>query len=812
MVDFDKDANGGEDVDISALSPEEAARIAGQLVPSGEAAPENLVVLPLTTRPIYPSMMVPVGLPSPRYVETVNYAVEHHQGHICLLLLKGDDPPEDEPQLEHFYTIGVLGKVVKTGASPDGQVQMLVNSVRRLEVLAMRHTKSHIWVKVGYPAEPHDRNEQEIRALSLALVHDIREMVKDNPIYTEEIKLVFERFTIDDPSRLGDFAATLTSAGKEELQDILETMGIGDRLEKSLLLLRKEREVMDLQRRIRRQIEEKVSTQQREFFLREQLKVIKGELGLEQDQKSMEVEKFRKKIEGLELTDEARKAAEEELDKLSLIEPSSPEFNVSRTYLDWVTSLPWGIFSKERLDLKRARKILDEDHYGLDDVKRRILEFIAVRKVKKDTGGSIICFVGPPGVGKTSMGKSIARTLNRKFYRFSLGGMRDEAEIKGHRRTYIGAMPGKLIQALKITGTSNPVIMLDEIDKLGASFRGDPSSALLEVLDPEQNVSFRDHYLDLGFDFSRILFIVTANVLDTIPGALLDRMEVLKLSGYIAAEKVHIARRYLIPKQMEAHGVTARNIRFTDAGLMKIITGYAREAGVRNLEREIANICRKAATGVARGKKKPVSVTVRTVEKLLGQPRFEDNMLMRRLRPGVALGMAWTSMGGDTLYIEALAVPSSKGGFRQTGQLGDVMVESTTIAYTLCRTLVGHYGGAEDFFDTHSIHLHVPAGATPKDGPSAGITMATALMSLALGRKIKRKLSMTGELTLTGRVLPVGGIKEKVIAAKRAGVEEIIMPALCERDFAELPKHIKEGITFHLLSTIDQVLETALEE
>jgi len=781
------------------------------LLPVKEVLPESLVVLPLVSRPIYPSMVVPVGLPSQRFAETVAHVVEKAQGHICLLLLKGDDPPVDDPQLEDFYTVGVLGKVVKTGTTPDGEAQVLVSSVRRLEVTAMRHLNSLVWVKAQYPEDVRDREDDEIRALSLALVHDIREMVRDNPIYTEEIKLVFERFTIDDPGRLADFAATLTTAGKEDLQEILETPGIGERLEKSLLLLRKEREVMELQQKIRQQIEEKVSTQQREFFLREQLKVIKGELGLEKDQKSVEVEKFRQRIEELDLTGEARKAAEEELDKLSLIEPSSPEFNVSRTYLDWLTSLPWGKLSKERLNLRRAKKILDEDHYGLDDVKKRIIEFIAVRKVKKDTGGSIICFVGPPGVGKTSMGKSIARTLNREFYRFSLGGMRDEAEIKGHRRTYIGAMPGKLIQALKVTGTSNPVIMLDEIDKLGASFRGDPSSALLEVLDPEQNSSFRDHYLDLGFDLSKILFIVTANVLDTIPGPLLDRMEVLKLSGYIAAEKVHIARRFLIPKQMEAHGVTAKNLRFTDAGLMKIITGYAREAGVRNLEREIANVCRKAATDLATGKRKPVAVTVKTVEQLLGQPRFEDNLLMKRMKPGVALGMAWTSMGGDTLYIEALAVPSNKGGFRQTGQLGDVMVESTAIAYTLCRKLVGKYGGAEDWFDTHAIHLHVPAGATPKDGPSAGITMATALMSLALGRKVKRKLSMTGELTLTGRVLPVGGIREKVIAARRAGVEEIIMPAQCERDFTELPAHIKEGITFHLLSTIDQVLETALE-
>jgi len=808
---FDPEDNGVEQIEITAMGPEDRPDGAGQLVPSREMSPENLVVLPLTTRPLYPSMVVPIGLPLPRYVEAVKHAVEQNQGFICLLLLRGDDPPLENPQLEDFYTVGVLGKVVKMGTGQDGQVQVLINSIRRLEVLAMRHTGNHIWVKVGYPLEPRDRGDEEIRALSLALVHDIREMVKNNPIYTEEIKLVFERFTIDDPSRLADFAVTLTSAGREDLQDILETFGIGERLEKSLILLRKEREVMELQQKIREQIEEKVSKQQREFFLREQLKAIKGELGLEKDQKSVEVEKFREKIEKLELTEEARKAAEEELDKLSLIEPTSPEFNVSRTYLEWLTSLPWGNFSRERYDLRRARKILDEDHYGLDDVKKRILEFIAVRKVKKDTGGSIICFVGPPGVGKTSMGKSIARTLNREFYRFSLGGMRDEAEIKGHRRTYIGAMPGKLIQALKVTGTSNPVIMLDEIDKLGASFRGDPSSALLEVLDPEQNSSFRDHYLDLGFDLSKILFIVTANVLDTIPGPLLDRMEVLKLSGYIAAEKVHIARRYLIPKQMVAHGITEKNIRFTDAGLMKIITGYAREAGVRNLEREIANVCRKAAADVAGGKKKPISVTVKNVEKLLGQPRFEDNLLMRRMKPGVALGMAWTSMGGNTLYIEALAVPSNKGGFRQTGQLGDVMVESTAIAYTLCRKLVGDYGGEEDFFDQHAIHLHVPAGATPKDGPSAGITMATALMSLALGRKVKRKLSMTGELTLTGRVLPVGGIKEKVIAARRAGVEEIIMPAQNERDFAELPRHLKEGITFHLLATIDQVLETALE-
>ena len=562
-----------------------------------------------------------------------------------------------------------------------------------------------------------------------------------------------------------------------------------------------------MQTKISKQIEEKVSAQQREFFLREQLKAIKHELGLEKEGKDTEIEKFQKRLKNLKFNEEAERAVEDEMEKLQLIDPSSPEYNVSRNYLDWLTILPWGVFSKDSYNIARARRVLDRDHYGLKDVKERILEFIAVGKMKGDISGSILCLVGPPGVGKTSIGHSIAEALGRKFFRFSLGGMRDEAEIKGHRRTYIGAMPGKFIQAMKTVGTSNPVIMLDEVDKIGASFQGDPASALLEVLDPEQNGSFRDHYLDVPFDLSNVLFIATANQLDTIPRPLLDRMEMIRLSGYILEEKLEIAKRYLIPKTLKSHGLVRSQTTIQKAALKQIIDGYAREAGVRNLEKQIKKIMRRVAMAFAEDEElKKISITKSDLEDYLEKPVFTADEIFEGI-PGVATGLAWTSLGGATLQIEATAMLAKTKGFKQTGQLGNVMVESSEIAYSYIMAHIADFGVGSEFFDTHFIHLHVPAGATPKDGPSAGVTMATALVSMITGKIVKKKLGMTGELTLTGRVLPIGGVKEKTIASRRSGLKILVFPEDNRKDFEDLPDYLKEGLEVHFVKTFDEVYQ-----
>jgi ATP-dependent Lon protease len=574
-----------------------------------------------------------------------------------------------------------------------------------------------------------------------------------------------------------------------------------------MVFIRREQELMQLQQKIMQQINEKISKSQREYFLKEQLKSIKSELGMAVDAKSSEYQRFKDTIEKLELDKEVREPVEQELEKFSLMEPSSAEFIVTRNYLETIVTLPWGEPAAREVDLARAKRILDEDHYGLDDVKERILEYLAVRKLKKDSKGSIICLVGPPGVGKTSVGKSIARALGKIFFRFSVGGMRDEAEIKGHRRTYVGAMPGKIIQGLKIVKVKDPVFMIDEIDKLGVSYQGDPSSALLEVLDPEQNVAFRDHYLDLPFDIGNILFITTANTVDTIPAPLLDRMEVIRLSGYINDEKVAIARRYLIPKSLHSSGLGKGLVSYDRPALLAIAEGYAREAGLRNYEKALDRIHRKIAREVLLGScKLPRAMRADMLEKYLGKPLFQDEGLKSLDRPGMALGLAWTPLGGAMLTIEAVANPG-KEGFRLTGQLGDVMKESANIAYTWVRHAAGGFGVGKEFFEENQIHLHVPAGATPKDGPSAGITMASCLLSLATGRRLKSHLAMTGELSLVGQVLPIGGLKEKVIAAKRNQVREVILPAQNQKDLAEIPDHVKKGIRFQPVERMEQVLE-----
>ncbi len=794
------------DIDKSPEVPDPPPQ-PSELVLAADILPAGLPILPLRPRPAFPSLLIPMAATGPGQVKAVKKALESPSQALGLVMVR-DLEREDSP--ENLHKIGVVGKIVKVIHSDDDSVHFLINCLERFSIEELTETPEGLFARARYHYGAELSVNPELKAYSMAIIATLKELVQINPLYSEEIKLFLNRSSMNDPGRLADFAANLTSADGQELQAILETFDVRRRIDRVLVALKKELEVSRLQTKITKQIEEKVSAQQREFFLKAQLKEIKKELGLEKEGKTTEIEKFQQRLEGLKLNAEAQKAVDDELEKLQLIEPSSPEYNVSRNYLDWLTILPWGKFSKDSYKLDRARKILDRDHYGLDDVKDRILEFIAVGKMKGDISGSILCLVGPPGVGKTSVGKSIADALGREFYRFSLGGMRDEAEIKGHRRTYIGAMPGKFIQAMKSAGTANPVLMLDEIDKIGASYQGDPASALLEVLDPEQNSSFRDHYLDVPFDLSNVLFVATANQLDTIPAPLLDRMELIRLSGYILEEKVEIAKRYLIPKALKNHGLQKGQVSIRKEALVAIIDGYAREAGVRSLENRIKKIMRKAAMEFAGGHSENIVIGKKEVETYLGKPVFSADEVFENV-PGVVTGLAWTSMGGATLQIEATAMPSKGKGFKQTGQLGKVMVESSEIAYSYVMAHLKDYGAAEDYFDTHFVHLHVPAGATPKDGPSAGVTMTTALLSMITGQPVKKHLGMTGELTLTGRVLPIGGVKEKTIAARRAGLKTLIFPEGNRKDFEELPGYLRAGIEVHFAGDYADVFRVALK-
>ncbi|MDO3378894.1 endopeptidase La [Geoalkalibacter halelectricus] len=781
----------------------------GGLVLATEILPPSLPLIPLRPRPAFPGIILPLVVNGAERVATIQQTMETASRAIGLVLVKDLEEP-DKP--ENLHRVGVAARLLKILHQEEQTVHVLVNTQERFVLDEVHEGKDgvlHGRVTYRYGAEL--SNNPELKAYSMAIIGALKELVQINPLYSEEIKMFLNRSSLDDPGRLADFAANLTAADGQELQKILETFDVKKRIDRVLVLLKKELEVSRIQTKITKQIEEKISKQQREFFLREQLKAIKKELGLEKEGKAAEVEKFEKRLKDLRLNEEARKTVDEELEKLRLLEPNSPEYTVTRNYLDWLTVLPWGKFSKDSYQIARARRILDRDHYGLDDVKERILEFIAVGKMKGDISGSILCLVGPPGVGKTSIGHSVADALGRKFYRFSLGGMRDEAEIKGHRRTYIGAMPGKFIQAMKSAGTANPVLMLDEIDKIGASFQGDPASALLEVLDPEQNASFRDHYLDVPYDLSNVLFIATANQLDTIPGPLLDRMEVIRLSGYIKEEKIEIARRYLVPKALKNHGLEKNQVSVRRDALEKITEDYAREAGVRNLENRIKKIMRKAAREFAEGHEGKITVAAKDLEKFLGKPVFASEEVFAGV-PGVVTGLAWTSMGGATLQIEATAVPSRNKGFKQTGQLGAVMVESSEIAYSYTMAHLADHGAPSDFFDKHFVHLHVPAGATPKDGPSAGVTMTTALISMISGKPVIDKLGMTGELTLTGRVLPIGGVKEKTIAARRTGLTTLIFPEGNRKDFEELPDYLQEGLTVHFAKEYNDVYRVAFGE
>jgi len=777
------------------------------LAVQGSVLPNTIHLLPVFERPFFPAQAAPLVMDVEPWLKTIEEIGETGHQMAGLVMVKSEKLEQLEP--DDFYRVGSIVRLHQPTRA-EGKLQFIAEGLQRFRIIKWLSEEPPYLVQVEYPSQEKHVDNDQVRAYAMAIINTIKELIPLNPLYSEELKYFLNRFGPNEPSPLTDFAAGLTTAKGESLQEILETYPVIERMQRVLVLLKKEMEVAKLQHKIRQRVEDQMSEQQRKFFLKEQLKEIQKELGLEKDDRTADLERYRERVEKLTLPDNAQRRFDDEMQKLSVLEAGSPEYTVTRNYLDWITALPWGVDSEDILDLKRARKILDRDHDGLDDVKQRILEFLAVGQLRGTIAGSILLLVGPPGVGKTSIGRSIAETVGREFYRFSVGGMRDEAEIKGHRRTYIGAMPGKFIQSLKEAGTENPVIMLDEIDKVGASYQGDPAAALLEVLDPEQNSEFLDHYLDLRFDLSKVLFVCTANQLDTIPGPLLDRMEIIRLSGYITDEKLAIAKHHLWPRQLERAGVKPSKLKITDAALRQIIEGYAREAGVRNLEKQLGKVVRKAAMKLVSGEKGPIRVGPKTLDEYLGKPFFGKEKPLSGV--GVVTGLAWTAMGGATLSIEATQVHSKNRGFKLTGKLGEVMRESAEIAYSYVSSHLKQFKGDPAFFDEAFVHLHVPEGATPKDGPSAGITMASALLSLARKQRIRRPLAMTGELTLTGSVYPVGGIREKVIAARRAKVMELILPEANKGDFEELPPHIRKGVTAHFVKHFREVVPIVFED
>ncbi len=780
-----------------------------------QPTPNELFVIPLARRPFFPGMAAPIVIePGPYYDALKQVAKSPHKS-VALALTKHEEDDIYKLTTKDLYKVGVLGKILRIVPMEHGGAQVILNMEKRLTITKQLPDKKFLKAKVKFHEEK-KKLTKELKAYSIGIISTIKELLKLNPLFKEELQIFLGHSDFTEPGKLADFAVALTTASREEMQEVLETFPIPKRITKALKLLKNELDLTKLQFSISQKIEANVSKSQKEYFLREQLKTIKRELGIERDEKSTDFEKFEKRLKAREVPDEVQKVIDEEMEKLSSLDAQSAEYSVCRGYLDWLTVVPWGIYSEENLNLESAQAILEKDHHGLEDVKERILEFIGVGKLSNGVKGSILCLVGPPGAGKTSIGKSIANALNREFYRFSVGGMRDEAEIKGHRRTYIGAMPGKLVQALKSTKSMNPVIMLDEIDKIGgSSYQGDPVSALLEVLDPEQNTDFLDHYLDVRCDLSNVLFILTANVLDTIPEPLQDRMEILRMSGYIMQEKLKIASHYLIPRNRKAMGLKATDVSFTQAALKQIINHYAREAGVRSLENTIKKILRKCAVKLVRekeaGKKKPakISITPKNLEEFIGKPVYTSDRFYEETPIGVCTGLAWTALGGATLYIETLKVANEKTEMKLTGQAGDVMKESSQIAWSYLHGALHRYAPTHTFFEKNQVHIHIPEGATPKDGPSAGVTMVTALLSLLLDEPVLDDLGMTGELTLTGRVLPIGGVKEKVVAAKRSGLTTVIFPKDNERDFVELPDTLKEGLDFHFVDHYDDVFKIA---
>jgi ATP-dependent Lon protease len=749
-------------------------------------------------------MVTPLDVGRPKSVRAVDAVAADLR--VFITVMQKDKDIQDPQPPDDLYQIGTLVNIMRMMRSPDGHIHLLLRGIARVRIEEWTQTDPYLKARYSIVDETVEQTI-EVQALVNSVLDLFRRVIQLSPhlpVPDEAINLVA---SLTSPAQIADVVVTALNLTPQDRQRFLEMTDPIQRLRELVPLLSREIQVLELTQKIQEQARQELDKAQREFILRQQLREIQKELG---ETPEAEIEELRQKIEEAGMPEEVKEVALRELDRLSKMHPAAAEYTVSRTYIDWLISLPWNKVTEDNLDIAHAKKVLDEDHYDLDDVKERLLEFLAVRKLKQDTKGPILCFVGPPGVGKTSLGQSIARALGRKFVRISLGGVRDEAEIRGHRRTYVGALPGRIIQGLRQAGTKNPVFMLDEVDKLGFDFRGDPAAALLEVLDPEQNHTFVDHYLDVPFDLSQVLFICTANITDTIPPALLDRMEVIRLPGYSHEEKLQIAKRYLVPRNLKEHGLTQDHIEFTDEALSVIIKQYTREAGVRNLSREIANICRKVARRVAEGNTEKVVVTPENVAEFLGPPKFLEEIAERRPQAGVATGLAWTPFGGSVLFVETTKMPG-KGSLIITGHLGEIMKESAQAALSYVRSRSEQLGIPEDFFSKHDIHIHVPAGAIPKDGPSAGITMATALASLATGRPVRHNVAMTGEITLTGRVLPVGGIKEKVLAAKEAGITEIILPAQNEKDLVEIPEHIRNALRFHFVENMDEVLELALQ-
>ena len=780
------------------LEAEEALR-------AGAPLPEALPILPLRDTVTFPETLAPLAVVQERSIELIDDVLGTNR---MLAMVACRDPEKEEPGPEDVYDVGVVGAVSRMVKIPDGSLRILVQGMQRVRLGTFLAERPYMVARI---TELPDVIEEgpELEALSRNVQRTFSEIVEQIPYLPEELQMAVAN--IDDPATLSHLIAGALRIGTEEKQKLLEEVDVAKRLRHLSRILARELEVVQLGTQIQSQVESEIDKGQREFFLRQQLKAIQDELG-EGDEQQAEVNELREKIEAAELPEHALKAAERELSRLEKLPPAAAEHGVIRTYLEWLVELPWSQETEDELDLKHAREVLDADHYDLEQIKERILEYLAVRKLNPSSPGPILCFVGPPGVGKTSLGRSIAKALGREFERISVGGVRDEAEIRGHRRTYIGALPGVIIRALRDAGSRNPVFMIDEIDKMGADFRGDPASAMLEVLDPAQNDSFRDHYLDLEFDLSDVLFIATANVLDTIPGPLLDRMETIELAGYTLEEKRQIARRYLVRRQIEANGLKPSQIEFADAALTAIVEEYTREAGVRNLERRIGSICRKVAREVAEGTAKgKVRVSAKKARQLLGRRRVFAEQRRRTKVPGVATGLAWTPTGGDVLFIEATAMPGS-GKLTITGQLGDVMKESAQAALSWVR---GHWAEVapklgEPWFAEHDIHIHVPAGAVPKDGPSAGVAMTVALSSLVGGRSVRNDVAMTGEITLTGQVLPIGGVKEKSLAAQRAGIKKVILPSRNDGDVAEIPEHELGNLEFVYVDEVSQAIDVAL--
>ena len=765
--------------------------------------PKELPILPTKQIVVFPYLIAPLVVTDRDYAKMIDGVLA---GDKMIGLFAQKDPRVEKPGIDGIFLSGTVGTIIKLLRFPDNSIRFLVQGLARIRIKKVAMDEPYIVARVERMEEKREASI-EIEALKRNILVLFEKVVSLAPYLPDDLQV--SAMNIEDPGRLADMIATNLNLSTVQKEEILEASDLKLRLERLTIFLNKELEVLELSKKIQKEAASEMGEIQKKYILREQLKAIQKELG-EGDTVTMEVAELKRKIKEANMTPAALEAAQKELDRLSKMNPAAAEYTVSRTYLDWLVSLPWQRSTEDLLDIKKARKVLDEDHYDLDQVKERILEYLAVRKLKEDMKGPILCFVGPPGVGKTSLGMSIARAMGRKFLRISLGGMRDEAEIRGHRRTYVGALPGRIIQGLKRAGSRNPIFMLDEVDKIGQDFRGDPASALLEVLDPEQNNSFSDHYLDVPFDLSKVMFITTANVLDPIPDVLLDRMEVIRLPGYTDREKLMIAKRYLIPKELSNHGLTPNRLSFTDRALTDIINGYTKESGLRNLEREIATVCRKVAKElVEEGRKGKAVIRSKDLHKYLGPVKFLSEEVDRINRVGVAPALAWTRTGGEVMFVEATKMRGNKS-LTLTGHMGEVMKESAQAALSYIRSRAQGLGIAEDFYDKLDIHVHVPAGAIPKDGPSAGITIATALASMLTGRKIKPRLAMTGEITLRGEVLPIGGLKEKTLAAHRSGVRTVILPKKNEKDLEEIPEEIRKDVKFIFVNTVDEVLENAL--